>query len=90
MRDERYSLSVGIRVGILNVVRNYAGLVNWSWLNLKSSIYRSSGNNWWALRNISVVLPGISSEKVTAGLTENVVLITSVKGERGNIFKDGV
>lgn len=47
--------------------------------------YRSRDNYWWALRNISSVVPGISFREITAGLAHSEGLISSGRDGKGNI-----
>jgi hypothetical protein len=49
--------------------------------------YKSKGNYWWALRDISIILPIVTYflEKVIADLAANEGLFSKVKSRKGNI-----
>lgn len=50
------------------------------------SNYRPRDNYWWVLRDIYIVLPGISfTKKVNAGLADTKGLTSSVIGSKANI-----
>ena len=57
-------------------------------ISLKSD-YGSRGNYWWFLRNFSISCLAFPSEKVAAGSVDSEILISLIKGEKGNVSGAG-